>query len=136
MAIQIELNQVFEKSGSINVYNGGTVKNYLNGTAGYNEILSAWDSLLENSYQMPAFGVSINRETVSALKCGVWFEFVFDRVYESGGLPYEKLLINAGKEYYGVNLIRYNSVCGYDGRCLYINFNDANMDDLYNILLK
>ena len=49
-------------------------------------------------------------------------------------MPFEKLLVQVGKEYYGFNLIRYTSERGYDGRCFYLDLVGKNMNDLYDLL--
>ena len=50
-------------------------------------------------------------------------------------MPFEKLLVEVGKEFYGFNIIRYTSERGYDGRCFYIDLVNKNMSDFYNILM-
>ena len=76
----------------------------------------------------------MNSETLKVLKSGIWVEFDFGKVYESNGMPYEKLLINVQKSSYGFNLIRYNSQGGYYGRCFYYDLAGNTMDDFYDIL--
>ena len=84
---------------------------------------------------MPAYGVSLDKKTVKAMKNGLWVEFDFGKLTEYNGMPFEKLLVEVGKEFYGFNIIRYTSERGYDGRCFYIDLVNKNMSDFYNILM-
>ena len=45
------------------------------------------------------------------------------------------VLINFQPDFYGFNIIRYNSNGGYDGRCYYLNLNGSSTN-FYNTLLK
>ena len=132
--ICIELENAFEKAKNINVYNDGKAVTYSAQTDEYKSILKAWNEMLEGAHLMPAFGVSLNRETVKAMKEGLWVEFDFNNVYESGGLPYEKLLIAVKSGDSGFNLIRYMQECGYDGRCFYYDLVSKDMSGLYDLL--
>ena len=136
MNIDIELDKAFDKAESINVYNGGEVTNYAASQKPFKEILVSWKNMIDGAHQMPAYGVSLNRETLKALNSGLWVEFVFCGVYESDGMPYEKLLIQVEKSFTGFNLIRYTAEYGYDGRCFYYDLVNKNMDNLYGILIN
>ncbi|MDE5721825.1 MAG: hypothetical protein K2I30_03690 [Clostridia bacterium] len=134
--ICIELEKAFEKAENINVYNDGEVITYSPHTDGYKSILKGWTAMIENAHLMPAFGVSLNNETVKAMKKGLWVEFDFNKLYESNGLPYEKLLIEVNSGYSGFNLIRYMQEYGYDGRCFYYDLVSKDMSSLYNLLIN
>ncbi len=136
MSVEIDLDKAFNKAESINVYNDGDVTNYAEKQKQFEEILVCWNSMIDGARQMPAYGVSLNNETIAALKNGLWVEFVFSDVYESDGMPFEKLLIQVEKSYTGFNLIRYTTEYGYDGRCFYYDLVNKNMDDLYDILIN
>ncbi len=136
MVIMEEVYQVFDNAQQINVYNEGVKTVYNAGSAAYEKILSGWNELLQGSHQMPAFGVSLNRETVKAIAHGLWAEFCFEGEYECGGLPFEKLLVKVESESQGFNLIRYTTEYGYDGRCIYIDLVSKNMSSFYDILLN
>ncbi|MDE6597491.1 MAG: hypothetical protein K2K60_02505 [Clostridia bacterium] len=136
MSIEIELDKAFDKAESINVYSNGEVINYAANQKPFKEILVSWNDMIDGAHQMPAYGVSLNRETLKALKSGLWVEFVFDEVYENGGMPFEKLLIQVEKSFTGFNLIRYTTEYGYDGRCFYYDLLNKNMDNLYDILVN
>ncbi|MDE6000759.1 MAG: hypothetical protein K2N33_05445 [Clostridia bacterium] len=136
MSIDIDLYKVFDKTESINVYNDGEVNNYVANQKQFEEILISWNNMIDGAHEMPAYGVSLNRETLKALNSGLWVEFVFDGVYESNGMPYEKLLIQVEKAFTGFNLIRYSTEYGYDGRCFYYDLANRNMDNLYDILVN
>lgn len=136
MSISVELYEAFDYSDSINVYDEGYVVSYGKEESGFGEILGGFKTLIDGAHEMPAFGVSLNRETTKELKKGLWVEFVFSRQFESNGMPYEKLLINVNKSFSGFNIIRYNSDFGYDGRCFYYNLVNKDMSKFYDILLK
>ena len=136
MSIDIELDKAFYKAESINIYNGGEVTNYAANQKPFEDILAVWNNMIDGAHQMPAYGVSLNRETLKAIKSGLWVEFVFDGVYENGGMPFEKLLIQVEKSFTGFNLIRYTTEYGYDGRCFYYDLVNKNMDNLYDILVN
>ena len=100
-----------------------------------NLILTKIKKMCEKSYFSPAFGVSINQYTLNELKKGLWLEMEYSEPKEFAEMPYEKLLINFQPDFYGFNIIRYNSNGGYDGRCYYLNLN-GNSTNFYNTLLK
>ena len=136
MNIATELCDVFDNAEKINVYNEGNITVYNSGDSSFNKILVGWKAMIENAHEMPAFGVSLDRETRKAMNGGEWVEFVFGKTYESNGMPYEKLLVNVNKSWQGFNLIRYNSKGGYDGRCFYYDLVGKNMADFCDILLN
>ena len=136
MSISVNLDQAFEMAENINIYNEGAISTYAAGSKQYNDILVCWTDAIRCAHIMPAYGVSLNDYTLEALQSGLWIEFDFGKQLESGEMPYEKLLIQIAKGYYGFNLIRYNSVGGYDGRCFYYDLNGKNLDGLYDLLLK
>ena len=134
MCINVELYESFDNAENINVYNNGEMNVYGAGTEEFDNVLTGWKIMTDGARDMPAFGVSLNSETLKVLKSGIWVEFYFGKVYESNGMPYEKLLINVQKSSYGFNLIRYNSQGGYYGRCFYYDLAGNTMDDFYDIL--
>lgn len=100
-----------------------------------NHIFPELKKMCEKSYFSPAFGVSINQYTLNELKKGLWLEMEYSEPKEFAEMPYEKLLINFQPDFYGFNIIRYNSNGGYDGRCYYLNLNGSSTN-FYNTLLK
>ena len=133
--IVMEIKDIFTETEKINIYQDGNATTYIAGDKPYEEILTGWNSLLDGSHEMPAYGVSLDKETVKAMKNGLWVEFDFGKLTEYNGMPFEKLLVEVGKEFYGFNIIRYTSERGYDGRCFYIDLVNKNMSDFYNILM-
>lgn len=134
MIMDIELQKVFTCAENINVYNCGEIENYSANRNEYKLILDSWNKMISEAHDMPAFGVSLNNETVKAMKKGLWVEFDFNKVYESNGMPYEKLLIEVKEDNYGFNLIRYTKERGYDGRCFYYDLVNKNMSEFYNLI--
>ena len=130
----MNLNDIITSAESINVYNNGEVTVYRQDEEQYNQIVDGWIILTENSREMPAFGVSLNNETLEARKSGLWVEFVFVKRYEHHGMPFEKLLIKVEKEWHGFNIMRYNSQSGYSGRCFFFDLVGENMSKFCEIL--
>lgn len=127
---------VYDRAENINVYNGGEKSVYSAGGKEYGKILACWNKMIDGAHDMPAFGVSIDRYTREELKKGLWVEFDFGKVISCNGMPFERLLIQVEKSFQGFNLIRYDAVHGYDGRCFYFDLVGKNMDDLYDLLLN
>ena len=134
MFIEMNLNDIIASSESINVYINGEVTVYKQEEMQFNQIVEGWMLLTENSREMPAFGVSLNGETLVARNSGIWVEFVFDRQYNHNGMSFEKLLIKVEKEWHGFNIVRYNVQGGYSGRCYFIDLVGKNMTIFYDIL--
>ena len=134
MVIMEEISEVFGYAENINVYNGGVKTIYAAGSDNYKAIMSCWNKTIDGAHDMPAYGVSLNHLTVKELEKNLWVEFDFGRALECNEMPFEKLLVQVGKEYYGFNLIRYTSDRGYDGRCFYLDLVGKNMNDFYDLL--
>lgn len=134
MIIMEEIYSVFDQSEVISVYDGGVKTSYSSGSDGYGKILNGWNDMIAGSHQMPAFGVSINDLTVKEMQTGKWVEFEFGKKLTCCGMPFEKLLVAVNKDYYGFNLIRYESERGYDGRCFYLDLVGKNMGEFYDLL--
>ena len=130
-----EINEAFDCAEIINIYRGGTKTAYSYGSKEYNKILSCWNKMIDCAHDMPAFGVSLDQYTKEEMKKGLWVEFYFGKVLECNGMPFERLLISVEKDSQGFNLLRYNSKCGYDGRCFYLDLVDKNMGNFYDLLL-
>ncbi len=129
-----DIFNVYEKAVAINVYTVGDKKTYQSGTKEFRDILKCWNEMLENAYDMPAYGVSLHKQTLEEMKSGRWIEFDFGKQLEYNGMPFEKLLVQVESVYQGFNLIRYNKKGGYDGRCFYINLVGKDMSKLCEFL--
>lgn len=136
MVMEIQLDKITEYAKSVNVIVDGVTTAYVVGGQKFNEICAAWNNMLFGAHEMPAYGVSLDRETRKAVKSGVWAEFVFDKEFSSNGMPYEKLLVNAQPEWRGFNIIRYTAEHGYDGRCFYYDLVNKDMSLFYDCLTK
>lgn len=121
----------FESARQINVYSDGVKTSYAAGSAPFSEIIASWNEMTEGARQMPAYGVSLHAETLKAMQKGVWAEFDFGKTKSSGGMTFERLLIEVQKSFSGFNLIRYNSKGGYDGRCYYLSLVGMDMGGFY-----
>ncbi|MCM1437729.1 MAG: hypothetical protein NC131_00765 [Roseburia sp.] len=136
MVTEIELDRIVEYAESVNVLTDGDVSEYVVGEDRFNEICTAYNAMLAGAHRMPAYGVSLDNETRTAVKSGVWAEFVFSKPLSSDGMPFEKLLINVQPEWSGFNIIRYTAKHGYDGRCFYYNLVNGDMRIFYDSLVK
>ena len=134
MVIEMELKDIAALAESINVYNNGEITIYGQNEEPYNQIVEGWTVLCKNAHEMPAFGVSLNNETIEARNVGLWVEFVFDETKSHNNMMFEKLLIKVEKEWHGFNIVRYNEKNGYGGRCYFIDLVGKNMSQFYDIL--
>lgn len=136
MQVDMNLSDIVETAEYINIYNDGNMISYSNEEESFGVLVEGWKDLLNNSHEMPAFGVSLDRETTKALKDGIWIEFAFEKQNFYNEMPFEKLLVKVEKLWRGFNIVRYNSEGGYDGRCYYIDLAGKNMSDFYNIIVN
>lgn len=125
---------VFTQAESVKIYSDGKVFEFGADSEPFKDIITVWNDTCANARNMPAYGVSLNSETLKAVKHGLWLEFCFGKVNICGDLPFEKLLVEVKAEWTGFNLIRYESERGYDGRCFYFNLVNRDMSALYNLL--
>ena len=129
-----EICDAFEMAESISVYRDGQIERFVCGDATYELILNGFEDMIEGARQMPAFGVSLDNETREAMKKGLWVEFTFKNTLFCNEMPFEKLLVQVNENYQGFNIARYNSSCGYQGRCFFLDLVGGTMNDFYNLL--
>lgn len=98
----------------------------------YELVLKALENVVDKAKEMPAFGVSLDKETREQKQTGKWIELVFEGVQSHNDMPYESLLIEVQKDWQGFNIIRKNNG-KYDGRCFYLEL-EGNMEPLYNAI--
>ena len=134
MFIMTELNNIIATSEYINLYNDGEVSIYRPQEISFNKIVDGWKIMCKNAHEMPAFGVSLNDETIKARGVGLWIEFVFDKQYSHSEMTFKKLLIKVEKSWQGFNIVRYNAQNGYSGRCYFIDLSGKDMSNFYDIL--
>lgn len=134
MFIQMELCDIVNVSESIIIYNNGEITEYGKNDLPYNQIVEGWKELTKTAREMPAFGVSLDNETVEAMKAGLWVEFVFDKQYSHSAMTFEKLLVRVEKSWQGFNIVRYNTQGGYSGRCYFLDLIGKDMSKFYDIL--
>ncbi len=127
MVTEIELEKITEYAKEVVVYEDGRECIYLPENEQFSRICAGFNEMIDGAHRMPAFGVSLNYETVKEIKKGLWVEFVFNQTYSVDEMPFEKLLIKAVEDYSGFNIIRYTSTYGYDGRCFYYDLVGKNM---------
>jgi len=89
--------------------------------------------IFSNSRLMPAFGVSLHKETLNELKSGAWLQINFSQPQTKNGLPFNALLFKL-EETKGFNLIRLFDG-KYEGRCLFLDLDQqTNLKDIVEIL--
>ena len=128
------ISDCFGDSSYIEVIIDNQNHTYKNHTVEYQNILNQFMDMIKDSHQMPAFGVSLDNETKSAIKNGLWIKFCFDFIGYNSQMPFEELLINVNKDFSGFNIIRGNNGL-YEGRCFYINL-VGDMNNLYDYLIE
>lgn len=131
-----DLNQIIATSESVNIYNDGQVTVYLKEEPNFCKIMEGWTVLSGNAREMPAFGVSLNNETVKAKNIGLWVEFVFAEQQTHSSMTFEKLLIKVEKQWQGFNIVRYSDKDGYSGRCYYLDLVGKDMSQFYDIIIN
>ncbi|MBQ3494819.1 MAG: hypothetical protein IJA69_05320 [Clostridia bacterium] len=94
------------------------------------QVVEDFSKLIEDGYEMPAFGVALNNEVEQQKNVKTFVEFCFDDIYEHNDMPFCKLLVEVESEFCGFNIIRYNDA-QYGGRCFYINLKDKTMAGFY-----
>ena len=132
MAIIQNICEVFDEAKSINVYRDGQILRFSGGET-FEIILDGFDEMIEGSHPMPAFGVSLDDCAREDLKKGLWVEFEFNERLFFDQMPFEKLLVCVQEGWRGFNIVRYNSECGYHGRCFYLDLR-GDMSKFYKIL--
>lgn len=134
MTVMENITESFERAEEIIVYRNGVEEAHPAGSASFEKIVLSLKIITENARQMPAYGVSLDGLTRTAMKDGLWVELRFCGVCECEGMPFERLLFEVRKSYSGFNLNRYNSDCGYSGRCFYLALADRDMTALYECI--
>ena len=128
------ITNYFSKANAITIIYNGTKSSYLKGDDKYEEIISSLAKITTNSHDMPAYGVSLDKDTKQAIESGIWIELEFKTPETFNAMPFESLLFEVSPNYEGFNLIRKNNNT-YDGRCFYLNLK-TNMKHLYATIIK
>lgn len=100
-----------------------------------NELNIVLNEMLQDSHEMPAFGVSIHTETLKAINDGIWLRLQYNGTQVVDEMNFDELLIQVEPNYTGFNIIRGNRGI-YEGRCYYIDLMQKDMNTLYNYLNK
>ena len=89
--------------------------------------------LFEGSHTMPALGVMFDEMYREEIQNGKFVSLKFGRVLEVNGLPFDELVFRVDADSYGFNL--YRGVRGvFQGRCIYIDLVDKNMQEFYDFI--
>lgn len=132
---QMTLDDIVKNATSIIVYNDGIKTEYTSNSANFTNVVDAFVEIVKSGHEMPAFGVSLHDSTIDSIQTGLWVEFVFEKTKVYNEMPFETLLINVEKDWSGFNIIRKHD-SKYEGRCFYINLENADMSKLYELLTR
>lgn len=128
------INEVIGACDKIEVISDGVVKSFSRADARAKSILSAIASMNEGGWEMPGYGVSIDRLTREEMKKGMWLRLVYDERQTRNEMPFDSLLIRVKGEYCGYDLIREADV-KYQGRVFYFNLKEGkNMQELFSLM--
>ena len=116
---------------SFDIFNQGDCEKVGKNSGEFNKILNGVNDVFCSAILMPAFGVSLHKETLNEREKGVWLQINFSEELTKNGLNFNSLLFKL-ETTQGFNLIRkYKDK--YDGRCLYLNIqNEMNLKTLLN----
>ena len=102
----------------LKVYDDGNEVFFAFGSPEFDKAVAVLKNINEYGYEMPALGVSLDSLTKEEMRSGLWAEFLYDRVEEHRGMPFDSLLIKVNAGDCGYNAVR--GVGGkYDGRVFY-----------------
>ncbi len=129
-----QIYDFFEETDSITIFKDGKEKTFPNTSSEFDDLLTKFMDMIYDSYEMPAFGVSIHEHTMQALQSGIWIKFNFKEQMKHNDMPFDALLVNIMPNDKGFNLIR--EVDGkYEGRCFYLNL-ENDMQSLYDLVKR
>lgn len=128
------ITNYFKDAKSITITINDEKFSYLKGDDKFEEILSSIFYVTKNSHDMPAYSVSLDKDTKIALQKGTWIELEFATPQTFNDLPFEAILFEVNEKYEGINIIRKNNK-KYDGRCFYLNLK-SNMKPLSETIQK
>lgn len=130
--MEMTVQEIFDEVQQIEIHKNGSTEKLLPAQMGYKLVINGFKNLLSNARQMPAFGVSLDGEMRTAMREGLWVEFDFGKKLWYSQMSFEKLLVQVISSHSGFNIIRYNSVDGYAGRCYYFALNGdmSQFDDV------
>ncbi len=128
-----DITYFFDKASEIVVTVKGESTTFQKGDEKYEAILSSVQNATKGAHEMPAFGVSIDKETRKEMQDGTWIEFIYETSNKHNEMPFESLLISVNADYSGFNLIR--KVNGkYEGRCFYLDLVGKDMTEISTTL--
>lgn len=127
------VQEIFDEVQQIEIHKNGSTEILLPAQMGFKLVINGFKNLLSDARQMPAFGVSLDSDTRTAMGEGLWVEFDFGKKLWYSQMSFEKLLVQVVSSHSGFNVIRYNSADGYAGRCYYFALN-GDMSRFYNVL--
>lgn len=128
-----DITYYFDEASEIIVTVKGESTTFNKGDEKYEAIILSLKNVTNGAHEMPAFGVSLDKETRKEMQDGTWIELVYNLPKKHNGMPFESLLISVNADYSGFNLIR--KVNGkYDGRCFYLDLVNKNMSEISTTL--
>ena len=97
------------------------------------ELGSQIESLFEGSHTLPSLAVMFENDFQEKTKEGTFVYLKFDRQYCINDLLFDELVFEVIPDYQGFNLYRGNNGI-YQGRCIYIDLINKNMQPLYDYI--
>jgi len=130
--VENPLKQTVENIESFYFFKDGAKKIVTKTNKEFEIIKEKIKNIFEISREMPAFGVSLDLETLNALKKDEWMQINFSTLMNQNSLPFNALLFKL-ESTSGFNLIRmYNGK--YEGRCIFLDFNEIlDLKQILNI---
>ncbi len=130
---QKSITNYVSKASAITIIQNGTKSSYLKGDDKFEEILASLEKMTTGSRDMPAYGVSLDKEVKQASESGLWLELEFKTTETFNEMPFDALLFEVNASHQGFNLHRkFNKK--YEGRCFYLNLS-GDMSVLSSTLL-
>ncbi len=129
------IEKYFSLATAVVIHADGKTTKYTKEFNEYGQILSSLNNICHDCREMPAYGVSLDRETKAEIKVGLWLELAYDKTLEHNDMPFDTLLIKVEKDYQGFGIIRGNGGV-YEGRCFHIYCPKNTMENLYDLLRK
>lgn len=114
------LTDSFRVANKMIVSFSGTDYVFEKGNDKFEKVILALEKIVVDSHEMPAFGISLDKEARKEKNKGIWIELLFDSPCKHDGMDFESLLFKVEENSYAISLIRkYNGK--YEGRCFHLS---------------
>ena len=89
----------------------GRVCSLVRGEEQFNAVCQSFYEMNKGGYEMPGYGVSLDKAVREQLKEGLWLRLVYDERQVRNEMPFDSLLVHIKDDHCGYELIR-----EYDGK--------------------